>query len=334
MRKYSNKFSIQKFLKLNFKNKIKFVLTIVGLKKIIYNFIYFFLYPIFKNQSFFIKGLIFDLHKYHSKYIGIQNKKGEKFVIFSNDKIISKNIFLNHEFDLVKLEKTLEFLKEKQKNILNFYDVGANIGTICIPAIKRNLVKSCKAIEPEIKNFELLKTNIVFNNLEEKIEIFNCALADKNEQNIKMELAKDNSGDHRIKVNSTLNLRGEKNREVIDINTRTFDSLFPNVSQHTDLVWIDTQGYEAKILDGSQNVIKNKVPIVIEFWPYGLKRNGDWEKIFQMIKLFDYYIDLSSPELNAIEINEKSMEDLKNGWEEENENKHSLFTDLILLRNE
>ena len=40
-------------------------------------------------------------------------------------------------------------------------------------------------------------------------------------------------------------------------------------------------------LYGSKNVIKNKIPIVIEFWPYGLKRSGDWEKIFQVIRNFD-----------------------------------------------
>lgn len=333
MRKYSNQFSFKSFWNLSTKDKIKFILSFTGLKKVIYSVIYFFLYPFFKNKSFFIKGLLFDLQKNYSKYVGIQNKKGERFITFSNDNIISKDIFLREEFDLIKLEKTLSFLK-KEKKIENFFDIGANIGTICIPAIKRKLVKNCKAVEPETRNFELLKTNIVFNNLENKITSYNYALSNKDDQIVKMELAKNNSGDHRVKEKeqAIFNLRGEENRELINIKTKTFDSLFPNVNKQTDLVWIDTQGHEAKILEGSKNVIKNKIPIVIEFWPYGLKRSGDWEKIFQIIKNFDYYVDLSSSELYANQINQKSLDNLRSGWDDEKKNKHSLFTDLILLQ--
>ncbi len=331
MKKYLNQFTFKNFWSLSVKNKIKFILSFTGLKKIIYNIIYFCLYPIFNNKSFFIRGLLFDLQKNYSKYIGLKNKNGERFIIFSNDNIISKDIFLRDEFDLIKLEKTLDFLNKKKK-IENFFDIGANIGTICIPATKRQLVKSCKAVEPENRNFELLKTNITLNNLENKITPYNYALSNKNDQIVKMELAKNNSGDHRVKEEVKFNLRGEENRKLIDIKTKTFDSLFPNVNKENDLVWIDTQGHEAKILEGSKNVIKNKIPIVIEFWPYGLKRSGDWERIFQIIKNFKYYVDLSNSELQAHLINEKSLDDLKNGWDNEKKNKHSLFTDLILLQ--
>ena len=46
-----------------------------------------------------------------------------------------------------------------------FLDIGANIGVICIPAVKRGLVESANAVEPERKNFELLqkrKSSIYF----------------------------------------------------------------------------------------------------------------------------------------------------------------------------
>ena len=33
------------------------------------------------------------------------------------------------------------------------------------------------------------------------------------------------------------------------------------------------------------------------------------------------------------QINQKSLEELKNGWEEEKKNNHSLFTDLLLIKN-
>ena len=55
------------------------------------------------------------------------NKYGEKFGLFANDNIISKELFVSEEFDLKKLIKTLNFLNKKGK-IKNLYDIGANIG--------------------------------------------------------------------------------------------------------------------------------------------------------------------------------------------------------------
>ena len=40
------------------------------------------------------------------------------------------------------------------------YDIGANIGVTCIPAVNRGLVKNAFAVEPETSNFELLKLNV------------------------------------------------------------------------------------------------------------------------------------------------------------------------------
>ena len=65
-------------------------------------------------------------------------------------------MFVKEEFDLNKFEKALDFLNKKKK-IENLYDIGANLGIICIPAVKRGLVKKAFAVEPEPKNFQLLK---------------------------------------------------------------------------------------------------------------------------------------------------------------------------------
>ena len=47
---------------------------------------------------------IFDFYKEISEVIFYKNKYGEKFGLFSNDNIISKQIFINEEFDLEKLK--------------------------------------------------------------------------------------------------------------------------------------------------------------------------------------------------------------------------------------
>ena len=131
--------------------------------------------------------------------------------------------------------------------------------------------------------------NVVLNDLQNKIKIFDYALSDKDNEIIEMELAEDNSGDHRIKNKPQFNIHGEENRKTVKVNSKKFDSLFTNIDPKKDLVWIDTQGYEPIILSGSENLIKSKTPIVIEFWPYALKRAGHWEK---MMHIFSKLITL------------------------------------------
>ena len=50
----------------------------------------------------------FDAQKYCSEYIVIKNKFDEKFILFTDDDVISKEMYLKEEFDLNKLIKTLK----------------------------------------------------------------------------------------------------------------------------------------------------------------------------------------------------------------------------------
>ena len=334
MKKYPKNFTekIKNFLQLDFKTKFKKFLTLVGLKFFLYNSLFFIVKLINKNRSPFVRGILFDALKYKSKLEIVENKHKEKFIIFTNDNVISKEIFLSEEFDIKKVYKALDFLNKKSK-ISRLYDIGANIGVICIPAVKRGLVESANAVEPERKNFELLQMNVALNDLQNKIKIFDYALSDKDNEIIEMELAEDNSGDHRIKNKPQFNIHGEENRKTVKVNSKKFDSLFTNIDPKKDLVWIDTQGYEPIILSGSENLIKSKTPIVIEFWPYALKRAGHWEKMMHIFSKFDYFIDLSLPSTIPVEINEKNLLILKDGWDSEKKGDFSLYTDLILLKN-
>lgn len=334
MKKYHQNFKEKFlfFLKLNFKIKIKKLLTFIGIKFFLYNILYFIMKFINRSENSFIKGVFFDTLKYKFKYAFFENKYEEKFIILTNDSVISKEIFVSNEFDLKKIYIALDFLNKKNK-ISKLYDIGANIGTICIPAIKRGLIQNANAIEPEKKNFELLKINILLNNLQDKIKIYNFALSDKDDEILEMEISKDNSGDHRIRGKPKFNIHGEEKRKTVKVNSKRFDTLFTHTDPKKDLIWIDTQGYEPVILSGSENLIQSRTPIVVEFWPYALKRAGHWEKMIKTFSKFDYYLDLSSPNIQPVEINEKNLSLLKDGWDIEKKGDVSLYTDLVLLKN-
>lgn len=327
MKNYKN-FSKKKF---NILSLLKKLLIFLGLKTFFYILIHLILSLIFKTKISFLRSVVFDYYRKISEIVFFTNKYGEKFGLFSNDNIISKEIFVNEEFDLKKLIKTLNFLNKKYK-IKNLYDVGANIGSICIPAVKRNLVETAFAIEPVSKNFQLLRINIILNNLEKKIKPLNFALSAEDDQSLDMELASENSGDHRIRLNkSDSNLYDEEKRKIEQVKTKKFDTLFQNLSGDSDLVWIDAQGFEPVILSGAQNLLKSKTPIVVEFWPYGLKRNNLWEQMRITLEMFNYFIDLSEEKINLKKVNKENLDELFYGWEDEKKNQHALFTDLLLI---
>ena len=277
----------------------------------------------------FIKRIIFKVSKKKSKYIFFENK--EKFILFTNDNVISQECFVNDNFEFEKFCKVINFL-EKNYQIKKLYDIGANIGVTCIPAVNRGYVEKAIAVEPEPENFKLLNINISLNNLEKKIHTFNYALSSQNDKELDLEISHDNSGGHRIFLKKKIpDIKFRNKIRTKSVMSKTFDSLFPSISAKEDLIWIDTQGFEANILVGANKLITSGAPIVIEFWPHALKQNNEWNKIKDIIKEFRFYSDLSKEKIQLEEVNQKNIDDLFSGWDEEQKNKPSLFTDLLLI---
>ena len=92
-------------------------------------------------------------------------------------------------------------------------------------------------------------------------------------------------------------------------------------------------GFEPNILSGAKKLIISGAPIVIEFWPYALKRNDLWKKMQEIIKKFKFFYDISEDTFRKKEINQENIQKLFSGWDEEEPSKHALFTDLLLLPN-
>ena len=320
---------IKNFKNISFKRKINLIFIFFGIKFLINKIIFVFLNFFINNKMGFIKRIIFKISKKKSKYIFFENK--EKFVLFTNDNVISQECYVNDNFEFEKFCKVLDFLK-KNYQIKKLYDIGANIGVTCIPAVNRGYVKQAIAVEPESENFKLLNINISLNNLNKKIDTFNYALSSENDKNLDLEISHDNSGGHRIFFKSgKLDPKFKNKANTKSVMSKSFDSLFSNINAKEDLIWIDTQGFEANILSGANKLIASGAPIVIEFWPYALKQNNDWNKIKDIINQFKFYSDLSKETIELEEVNQKNIDALFSGWDEEQKNKPSLFTDLLLI---
>ena len=189
-----------------------------------------------------------------------------------------------------------ECLNSPNIRIETLYDIGANIGTICIPAVGRGLVLRAVAFEPEPANFQMLMTNIHLNGLSQLIVPHNLALGANRGEMLRFELSPDNMGDHRVRVRSGLDLYDESSREVIDVPSDTFDALVPQFDAANALIWIDVQGYEGNVFKGAQQAISAGVPIALEVAPYLVERAGCEAALRSTVQRYGTFYDLGEKE--------------------------------------
>ena len=164
-----------------------------------------------------------------------------------------------------------------------FIDVGANIGkyTLIIGNRLKNIGKVI-SIEPEKRNFSVLKKNVEINKLN-NIILENVALSNKNSV-VKLYLNK-NPGRHSIK-------RVTENK--IFVQAVKLDDLVKKYKiTDVNLIKIDVETAEVEVLEGAMRTIEKNAPeIIIE-----ILNQGNFRKVreilegynFKKISEIDYY---------------------------------------------
>jgi FkbM family methyltransferase len=149
-------------------------------------------------------------------------------------------------------------------------DIGANLGWYTIVgALSVGGSGRIFAFEPEPTNYALLCENISLNGLANTTPV--AAAAADCDGEAMLYLSDDNLGDHRL-------YDSEDRRRSCLVRTTSLDSYFGSNPPRIDVMKIDTQGSEARVLAGMQRTLRHSanrfVIIVAEFWPYGPARAG------------------------------------------------------------
>ena len=197
------------------------------------------------------------------KNVKIINYKGEKKVIsFKADNLVTH--FRSHLFNLKEKEVQI-FLEKNLKTKDIFFDVGANIGVFSIfAAIKRNA--KVFAFEPEYSNLNLLKENIIKNNLIDNIIPFSFAIG--NECRITQLHIADLTPGSAVSSISMNYL--EKTNEGYDVLWKegvmelTLDKIIKDLNIKPKILKIDTDGNEKNVLLGSKDLLNsNELKFII-----------------------------------------------------------------------
>lgn len=148
--------------------------------------------------------------------------------------------------------KTTAFIERTTKASDVIIDIGAHIGIHTIHFAKR--AKLVIAIEPEPENFSLLKINILANKLNNVIAL---PIATSNHDGLIRLCMSSASGAHTVEaVNNCVD-------ELI-VKCKRIDSLLRILGiNRIDIVKIDVEGHEYKVINGMQEILAKSPPRVL-----------------------------------------------------------------------
>ena len=221
---------------------------------------------------------------------------GIRFFVSTCDDAVGRTVFMGRLPDGDLLDEYLvlignELGRPTVKGV-TCVEVGANIGTTTLPVVLRHGAQLCIVLEPAPANLALLRANLAANGVgPDQVRVLPVAASDSPGA-VEFELSFNNSGDHRVRrrenrrrTNPSCTARG--NAESSPCSPRALTTSSPNRSvelSDVGLVWMDTQGHEGHVLAGAPRLLASAVPIIMEYWPYGLRRAEGLDLLHQLMR--------------------------------------------------
>lgn len=217
------------------------------------------------------------MHTFIKEFFGL------KFEYFENDCMANGSVGIGKEWE----SHITNFIKlwNKTYPIQNLVDVGANFGYHTL-LFAREIGGKVYAFEPQLQNFKLLENNVKMNDMNNVI-VSNFGCGDVY-CDIKMPLIdivpNTNMGD--ITPNVAI-----YNHQFTETKSVLLDEELKLVSP-IDVIKIDVQGWEKKVLIGCRNILQTYKPLlIVEFEWFQLKKtNTTCKELFDFIRNQNYYI--------------------------------------------
>lgn len=243
------------------------------------------------KRDYTLRQEIFDLVRPFAPAIA-RERDGIWYFVSTQDCGVSRVVFgqgsyeqdvMSHTFRLAEKHVGRSPLLEAR----TFVDIGANIGTSTIPALKTFGAARAVSIEPNPDNYRFLRCNLIANDIEDRVQTIQAAVSDRTGSGT-MEWAQGHWGDHRIRTQSGLpdGSTRESTRPTVAVRLTCFDDVargLPIDLGEVGIVWMDVQGHEGHVLAGARSLIDSDVPVAIEYWPYGLRRSDGLDMLHDLI---------------------------------------------------
>ena len=223
------------------------------------------------------------------RYLGIANDSGTA-IMFLKDNVITPYSLAVGSFQQTDVLRVTELCQKNNFRLGEiFLDVGANIGTSSIYALRSGAFSRAICIEPAPSNLPVLRSNLLMNHFETRATVVPMAVS-HGPGEMALALSPDNCGDHRISLTP--------GREDAKVRVDALDNILEHAGirpKEVSLVWVDTQGHEGFVLGGASKLIDAGIPFCIEFWPFAAQAVDGFEPLLDLIeKRFAAFTDLGS----------------------------------------
>lgn len=223
----------------------------------------------------------------------VANVLGHTIYLNPSDRIISHHLLFFGIFEPYETSLFLEALTSD----MTVVDIGANIGYYTILAAEKiGPAGHIIAFEPEPQNFSLLKKNVTVNDVK-NASLFQKAVSDR-ESKIKLYLAAENMGDHRIYDPSGT-------REFVEIEAIVLDDFLESHGLKPDIIKMDIQGAELKAFEGMRRTLAEAKTLTLftEYWPSQIEEfGGDPRKFLEGLVELGFH-------LSVIDEHQRSVQD-------------------------
>lgn len=180
-------------------------------------------------------------------------------------------------------------------NINKVIDVGSHKGEFLETVLKIQNIDSFYAFEPQKHIFSQLSEKFSEN---KKVKLFNYALDDEiknkklkiNKLSMTSSLAEFNDDSLYLKLKNFLTFSKSNFIDEYEVQTSTIDKIFENINLKNALIKIDVEGFEMKVIKGSQRKLKEISFILLENQFGNHYKNNDFNDILKYLKKQNFTI--------------------------------------------
>lgn len=240
-----------------------------------------------------LENFILWLKKYLYGVKGEPYQVNHKTLYFQPGSRPIRDTYVNSKDDTVRNDVLqLQYFKKSLKSNSVFWDVGAHYGSYSLVASAyiRN-PDSIFAFEPDEKAVSELKKNLLFNQLDSTVRVFEYAVSSQ-QGILNFDMQEGNANSHLI-----TNKNEKSIGEIKQIKAVTLNEMVKMIPK-PDFIKIDTEGAELDIIKGAGSLLEDStITFVCELHPFAWKwyDKVSWEEFLETLKSYQRTIKLIDP---------------------------------------
>ena len=198
--------------------------------------------------------------------------------------VLDEGISLDLFYCGIREQLSIDYLLSNVNKDDVFYDIGANLGYYTVTVAKR--VREVISFEPYSRSYELLKRNVILNNLK-NTKVYKLGIGEKTQKRLLWVPSKNNQASFYEEASENKKDMIQETSSIVSLDyfVENFKELLPS--------WIkmDTEGYEYFIIKGAINILRDYKPRIFMELHGNKLSSGRLKELISILLDLGYKID-------------------------------------------